>query len=84
MPEEVLGVNRGYSDRLNCFLDFSGSETAGTDTNALNGALFHNPHILKIRIKLAGPNIMRVRNRPAEYRTLSADVALHWHLSYSC
>ena len=61
------------------FLHFAGSQAPGADANALNGAILHDAHALKIGIELPRTHIVRVRNRAPEGRRLGANITLHRH-----
>ncbi len=63
--------------------DFTAAQTARADTNALGRAVDECAHGLQVGLEPSWSHVVGVGNRPADYRTLVADLAPLGHKS-SC
>ena len=59
--------------------DFSRTDAARADANALHAAVDHRPDPLKVRLEAARADVVRVAHLPADDGTLSADFAALRH-----
>ena len=63
--------------------DFAAAQTARADTHALGRAIHERAHGLQVGLKPSWSHVVGVGNRPADNRTLVADLAPLGHKS-SC
>src|SRR6188472_714817 len=66
-------------DTLRRLGDLSGAQAPCADPDSFGGPVHDRPHGLQVRLEPARPDIMGVRNRPADNRTLIADFATLRH-----
>src|SRR4029079_11695174 len=55
--------------------DFAAAQTAGADTNALRRPVDERAHGLQVGLEPSWSHVVGVGNRPADHRTLVADLA---------
>jgi hypothetical protein len=63
--------------------DFAAAQTSCADTNALGRAVDERAHSLQVGLKPSWSHVVGVGNRPADHRTLVADLAPLGHKSSS-